>query len=284
MRPMDTRVETRLAFMKMHGLGNDFVVVDARVRAFDLTDGQIKAIAHRQKGVGFDQLAVITYGTEGSNADAHLTFYNADGSTSAACGNATRCIARHLMDESGAESLTLTTDRGTLFAREAGNGLVSVNMGHPQLAWHEVPLAHDMDTLELPIDGAPTATGMGNPHCTFFVDDVDSVDLEAFGAAHEHHPLYPERTNVQVAQVIGENHIRMRVWERGVGTTLASGSSSCATAVAASRRGLTGREVQIDLDGGTLWINWADDGVWMTGETEHVMSGQFTAAFLERHK
>ncbi|MCP4206485.1 MAG: diaminopimelate epimerase [Shimia sp.] len=284
MRPMDTRVETRLAFMKMHGLGNDFVVVDARVRAFDLTDGQIKAIAHRQKGVGFDQLAVITYGTEGSNADAHLTFYNADGSTSAACGNATRCIARHLMDESGAESLTLTTDRGTLFAGEAGNGLVSVNMGHPQLAWHEVPLAHDMDTLELPIDGAPTATGMGNPHCTFFVDDVDSVDLEAFGAAHEHHPLYPERTNVQVAQVIGENHIRMRVWERGVGTTLASGSSSCATAVAASRRGLTGREVQIDLDGGTLWINWADDGVWMTGETEHVMSGQFTAAFLERHK
>lgn len=284
MRPMDTRVETPLAFMKMHGLGNDFVVVDGRARAFDLTDGQITAIAHRQKGVGFDQLAVITHGAEGSNADAHLTFYNADGSTSAACGNATRCIARHLMDESGAESLTLTTERGTLFAREAGKGLVSVNMGHPQLAWHEVPLAREMDTLELPIEGAPTATGMGNPHCTFFVDDVGGVDLEAFGAAHEHHPLYPERTNVQVAQIIGENHIRMRVWERGVGTTLASGSSSCATAVAAARRGLTGRNVQIDLDGGTLWINWADDGVWMTGETEHVMSGQFTAEFLERHR
>lgn len=284
MRPMDTRADTPLAFMKMHGLGNDFVVVDARARAFALTENQITAIAHRQKGVGFDQLAVITHGAAGSNADAHLTFYNADGSTSAACGNATRCIARHLMDEAEAESLTLTTDRGTLFAREAGNGLVSVNMGHPQLLWNEVPLAHEMDTLELPIDGAPTATGMGNPHCTFFVDDAEAVDLAAFGAAHEHHPLYPERTNVQVAQIVGENHIRMRVWERGVGPTLASGSSSCATAVAAARRGLAGREVQIDLDGGTLWINWAEDGVWMTGETEHVMSGTFTNAFLERHK
>ncbi len=284
MRPMDTRADTPLAFMKMHGLGNDFVVVDARARAFALTENQITAIAHRQKGVGFDQLAVITHGAAGSNADVHLTFYNADGSTSAACGNATRCIARHLMDEAEAESLTLTTDRGTLFAREAGNGLVSVNMGHPQLLWNEVPLAHKMDTLELPIDGAPTATGMGNPHCTFFVDDAEAVDLAAFGAAHEHHPLYPERTNVQVAQIVGENHIRMRVWERGVGPTLASGSSSCATAVAAARRGLTGREVQIDLDGGTLWINWAEDGVWMTGETEHVMSGTFTNAFLERHK
>ncbi|MBO9476345.1 diaminopimelate epimerase [Shimia sp. R11_0] len=281
---MDTRANTPLPFMKMHGLGNDFVVVDARARAFELTESQITAIADRQKGVGFDQLAVIAPGAAGSNADAHLIFYNADGSTSAACGNATRCIARHLMDESGAASLTLTTDRGTLLAREAGAGLVSVNMGHPQLAWDEIPLSHEMDTLELPIDGGPTATGMGNPHCTFFVEDVAAVDLAAFGAAHEHHPLYPERTNVQVAQIVGKNHIRMRVWERGVGITLASGSSSCATAVAAARRGLTGRKVQIDLDGGTLWIEWAEDGVWMTGGTEHVFSGEFTTAFLERAK
>jgi diaminopimelate epimerase len=284
MRAMDTRAQTPISFMKMHGLGNDFVVVDARSCAFGLTENQITAIAHRQKGVGFDQLAVISHGAAGSNADAHLTFYNADGSTSAACGNATRCIARHLIDETGAESLTLTTDRGTLFAREAGEGLVSVNMGQPQLIWDEIPLSHEMDTLALPIDGAPTATGMGNPHCTFFVEDVDAVDLAGFGAEHEHQPLYPERTNVQIAQIVGENHIRMRVWERGVGITLASGSSSCATAVAAARRGLTGRKVQIDLDGGTLWIDWAEDGVWMTGTTEHVFTGQFTAAFLERAK
>lgn len=281
---MNMHPNTPLPFMKMHGLGNDFVVVDARVRAFDLSQSQIMAIADRHMGVGFDQLAVISEGLKNGGQDAHLTFYNADGSTSAACGNATRCIARHMMDASGQTTLTLTTDRGTLLARDAGNGLTSVNMGQPQLLWHEIPLAHDMDTLTLPIDGAPTATGMGNPHCTFFVDDVTAIDLASFGAAHEHHPLYPERTNVQIAQIVGPDHIRMRVWERGVGITLASGSSSCATAVAAARRGLSGRDVRIDLDGGTLNINWAKDGVWMTGAAEHVFSGAFTADFLARAK
>ncbi|PSL17905.1 diaminopimelate epimerase [Shimia abyssi] len=277
MPAMSTQGQTSLPFMKMHGLGNDFVVVDARAQLVELTSKQVTAIAHRHCGVGFDQLALISDGAH----DAHLTFYNADGSTSAACGNATRCIARHIMDETGADELVLTTDRGTLLARDAGNGLTSVNMGKAQFSWHEIPLAYEMDTLELPMDGAPTATGMGNPHCTFFVEDAEAVDLAAFGAALEHHPLYPERTNVQVAQIIGPDHIRMRVWERGVGITLASGSSSCATAVAAARRGLTGRKVRIDLDGGTLWIDWAEDGVWMTGPTMHVFSGVFTADFLE---
>lgn len=274
---MDTKADTSLPFMKMHGLGNDFVVVDARTSATRITPALATAIADRHKGVGFDQLAVISKG----DADAHLTFYNADGSQSAACGNATRCIARHILDETGSESLVLTTDRGTLHARDAGNGLTSVNMGHPQLDWRDIPLAREMDTLHLPIEGAPTATGMGNPHCTFFVPDVSAVDLATFGAGIEHHPLYPERTNVQIAQIIGENHIRMRVWERGVGITLASGSSSCATAVAAARRELTGRTVQIDLDGGTLQIDWRDDGVWMTGETMHVFTASLTAQFLE---
>ena len=277
MRPMIARKHTGLPFEKMHGLGNDFVVVDARALDIPLPERLVRAIADRHCGVGFDQLAVISSGKH----DAHLTFYNADGSLSAACGNATRCIARKLMDETGLTTLRLTTDRGLLMARDAGEGLTAVNMGQPQLDWDEVPLAEAMDTLELPIDGAPTATGMGNPHCTFFVDDAEAVDLETFGAAHEHHPLYPERTNVQVAQIIGPDHIRMRVWERGVGITLASGSSSCATAVAAARRGLTGRKVQIDLDGGTLWINWAEDGVWMTGPTMTVFAGEFSRDFLE---
>ena len=266
-----------LPFMKMHGLGNDFVVFDARAEAIDVTPAMAQAIGHRQFGVGFDQLAVITQGT----GDAHLTFYNSDGSLSAACGNATRCIARYLMDESGRDSLHLTTARGDLVAKDAGGGLTSVNMGHPQLSWDEVPLAREMDTLHLPIDGDPVATGMGNPHCTFFVDDAEAVDLSDLGPRAEHDPLYPERTNVQVAQIVGPDHIRMRVWERGVGVTLASGSSSCATAVAAARRGLTGRAVRIDLDGGTLHIDWRDDGVWMTGPTMHVFSGTFTADFLE---
>ncbi|RKE96888.1 diaminopimelate epimerase [Sulfitobacter guttiformis] len=265
-----------LPFMKMHGLGNDFVVIDARDGQIPLSQGLVRAIAHRQTGVGFDQLAVIGNGS----GDAHLTFYNADGSTSAACGNATRCIARHLMNETGASELHLTTDRGDLYARDSGGGLTSVNMGQPRLEWDEVPLAHRMDTLSLPIEGSPAATGMGNPHCTFFIEDVNAVDLASFGATHEHHPLFPERTNVQIAQIIGPDHIRMRVWERGVGITLASGSSSCATAVAAARRGLTGRAVRIDLDGGTLAIDWRDDGVWMTGPTMHVANGSFTADFL----
>ena len=267
-----------ISFMKMHGLGNDFVVLDLRARDVVVTPELARAIGDRHRGVGFDQLATIEAGANG--ADAHLLFFNSDGSTSAACGNATRCIARHLMDETSADALTLTTERGTLFARDQGNGITSINMGQPQLDWRDVPLARAMDTLELPIEGAPTATGMGNPHCTFFVDDADAVDLEARGAEIEHHPLYPQRTNVQFASVIGENHLRMRVWERGVGVTLASGSSSCATAVAAARRGLTARAVTIDLDGGRIEVDWRDDGVWMTGPTSHVFTGTLTRDWL----
>jgi diaminopimelate epimerase len=228
-------------------------------------------------GVGFDQLTL----NENGEGDAHLTFLNSDGSSSAACGNATRCIARFLMDEMGKDSLVLTTDRGALHARDAGDGLTSVNMGHPQLAWDEIPLAQEMDTLSLPIEGGPTATGMGNPHCTFFVGDAEAIDLPAFGPTIENHPLYPERTNVQVASLLGPDHLRMRVWERGVGITMASGSSSCATAVAAARRGLTGRAVRVDLDGGTLHIDWRQDGVWMTGATAIVFHGVLTPEWMD---
>jgi len=263
--------------MKMHGLGNDFVIVDARAHPVQITPALARGIGHRQFGVGFDQLAVI----ENGESDAHLVFYNADGSISATCGNATRCIAQFLMQESGKSELTLSTSHGTLQARDAGDGLTSVNMGHPQLDWADIPLAEEVDTLELPIEGGPVATGMGNPHCTYFVEDAEAIPLAEFGARYEHHPLYPQRTNVQVAQIIGPDHIRMRVWERGVGITLASGSSSCATAVAAARRGLTGRKVQIELDGGTIWIDWREDGVWMTGPTCHVFSGTLTPEFLE---
>jgi len=277
-RFMEQTRQTPLRFHKMHGLGNDFVVVDARAAPIAFSPRQAQGIAHRQMGVGFDQLAVIE---PSAHADAHLVFYNADGSLSAACGNATRCIARHLMDESNLTEVRLTTERGTLAARDAGGGLTSVNMGQPLLDWQDVPLATAMDTLSLPMDGAPTATGMGNPHCTFFVDDADSIALADKGPEIENHPLFPERTNVQFASLIGPNHLRMRVWERGTGITLASGSSSCATAVAAARRGLTGRMVKIDLDGGQIDIDWRDDGVWMTGPTMHVFSATFTAGFLE---
>ena len=266
-----------LPFMKMHGLGNDFVVIDQRGNNIRVSESLARALGDRHRGVGFDQLAVLDDVTD---ADIGLTFFNSDGSTAGACGNATRCVARFEMDRRGITSLTLKTERGVLQAEDAGAGLTRVNMGAPLLDWRDVPLAREMDTLALPIEGAPTATGMGNPHCTFFVDDAEAVDLSTFGPAHEHHPLFPERTNVQVAHVVGNDHLRMRVWERGVGVTLASGSSSCATAVAAVRRGLTGPQVRIDLDGGQIDIDWRDDGVWMTGPTAHVFTGTLTPEFL----
>jgi diaminopimelate epimerase len=277
MAGMHEAEHTGLPFMKMHGLGNDFVVLDARDRRITVTPALARALGDRHRGVGFDQLALMTLVGD----DLHLTFHNSDGTRSAACGNATRCIARFVMEETGATALSLTTERGRLDAKDAGDGLTSVNMGQPQLDWRVIPLAREMDTLILPIEGAPTATGMGNPHCSFFVADVDAVDMAAFGPAHEHHPLFPERTNVQVVQVIGPDHLRMRVWERGAGLTLASGSSSCAVAVAAARRGLTGRCVRIDLDGGRLHVDWRADGVWMTGPTAHVFTGTLTPAFLK---
>ncbi len=274
----DQTASIGLPFMKMHGLGNDFVVIDQRSGDAVVTSDLARALGDRHRGVGFDQLAVLT---DAEDADIALTFYNADGSTAAACGNATRCIADREMRLQERGELTLKTERGLLQARRSENGMTAVNMGHPFLDWKDIPLAEAMDTLELPIDGTPTATGMGNPHCSFFVDDADAVDLEARGAAMEHHPLFPERTNVQFASLVGPDHLRMRVWERGVGVTLASGSSSCAVAVAAARRGLTGRNVTLDLDGGRIFIDWAEDGVRMTGPTAHVFTGTLTPEFLE---
>lgn len=267
-----------LPFMKMHGLGNDFVVFDGRISPFEVTPRLARALADRQRGVGFDQLAIIEQAVD---ADASLVFFNADGSIAGACGNATRCIARHLMTESDRRSVTLRTERGLLACEDAGNGLTRVNMGQPLLDWADIPLAKETDTLRLPIFGEPVATGMGNPHCTFFVDDAESVDLMVRGAQTEYDALFPQRTNVQFCHLIGPDHLRARVWERGVGVTLASGSSSCAVVVAAARRGLVSRKAKVTLDGGDIEIDWREDGVWMTGPTAHVFDGELTSEFLE---
>ena len=274
---MDTSANG-LPFMKMHGLGNDFVVVDERVTGPRVDADLARRIGDRHRGVGFDQLAAIR---DHGEADVELLFWNADGSMAGACGNATRCIAAWEMARRGTGRLTLRTERGLLRAEQRRGNLTSVNMGPPLLDWADVPLAREVDTLHLPLDGDPVATGMGNPHCTFFVADAEAADLAAFGT-FEHDPLFPERTNVQVAHVVAPDHLRMRVWERGVGPTLASGSSSCAVAVAAARRGLTGRAVRIDLDGGTIHVDWREDGVWMTGPTAHVFDGVFRLGGLVR--
>lgn len=266
-----------LAFMKMHGAGNDFVVIDSRGRGAVVTPALARALGDRNRGVGFDQLAEIR---DAEGADFTLDFWNSDGSRAGACGNATRCVSDYMMGQLGRDSVTLVTLRGGLSARRLADGRVSVNMGQPQRDWAEVPLARAVDTDHLPLPGDPVAVGMGNPHCVFFVPDAMAVDLAAVGPALEHDPLFPQRTNVEFASVLGENHLRMRVWERGSGITLACGSGACATAVAAATRGLTGRQVRLDLDGGVLDIDWRADGVWMAGPVARVFDGVLRPEFL----
>lgn len=277
----DTMRPSGLAFMKMHGLGNDFVVIDSRGREAVTTPALARALGDRNRGVGFDQLAEIR---DAAGADFTLDFWNSDGSRAGACGNATRCVSDYVMRGAGLAAVRLVTARGELSALRRADGLVSVNMGQPQLDWAEVPLAAATDTLHLPLAGDPVAVGMGNPHCIFFVPDAQAVDLTALGPRFEHDPLFPQRTNVEFASLTAPDRLRLRVWERGAGITLACGSGSCATAVAAHLRGLTGRRVMIDADGGTLEIDWRDDGVWMTGPVAHVFDGWLTPEFLAAHR
>lgn len=273
---MDHDFPSALPFIKMHGAGNDFVVVDSRAAGRAVTPDLARAISDRHRGVGFDQLAEIL---PADGADYHLVFWNADGSQAGACGNASRCVAALMMAQTGRSTLRFTTARGAL-AAERRDGQVWINMGPPQLDWDQVPLAHPADMDRLPLDGAPSAVGMGNPHCVFFVPDAEAVALDTLGPGVEHDLLFPQRTNVEYASVTGPDRLRMRVWERGTGVTLACGSGACATAVAANRRGLTGRRVTLDLDGGTLIVDWRDDGVWMTGPVATVFSGTLDAGWL----
>ncbi|MFN4153795.1 MAG: diaminopimelate epimerase [Paracoccaceae bacterium] len=271
-----------LPFMKMHGAGNDFVVIDSRGRAGAVTTPALaRALGDRNRGVGFDQLAEIRDGAAG--ADFTLDFWNSDGSRAGACGNATRCVSDLVMRGLGQDAVTLITERGTLSAVRLPDGRVSVNMGAPQLDWQSVPVARDVDPIHLPLPGDPVAVGMGNPHCVLFVEDAEAVDLPILGPRYEHDPLFPQRTNVEFASLTGPDHLRMRVWERGTGITLACGSGACATAVAAHLRGLTGRRVVLDLDGGVLEVDWRDDGVWLTGPVAHVFDGWLTPEFLAAH-
>lgn len=274
---MDRPSSEGLPFVKMHGAGNDFVIIDSRAQGGRrVSPAQARAIGDRHRGVGFDQLAEIV---PDDAADYRLIFWNADGSQAGACGNASRCVAALMLDEAGRDALRFATPRGILAARRTG-GAVWVNMGAPQLGWDEVPLARPVDPGRLPLEGTPAAVGMGNPHCVFFVPDAKAVPLAERGPAVERDPLFPQRTNVEFASVSGPDRLRMRVWERGTGITLACGSGACAAAVAAHRRGLTGRRVTLDLDGGTLIVDWREDGVWMTGPVARVFDGVLPAEWL----
>lgn len=275
-------------FRKMHGLGNNFVVVDARLEPFRPTSVQAAAIADRRRGVGCDQLIVLEPApeSEAEPADLFMRIFNSDGSEAEACGNATRCVASLLFAE-GRDKAVIRTLGGSLPCTPAEAGEVTADLGPARLDWRDVPLARAMDTLRLDYAKGPlvepVALSLGNPHVVFFVEDVDAVDLPGLGPAIEQDPLFPRRTNVQVVQVLGPARLRQRIWERGAGLTQASGSGGCAAQVAAVRRGLTERRARVEQPGGSLAVEWRErDGhVLMTGPVATAFSGVLDGSLLD---
>jgi diaminopimelate epimerase len=273
-----------IPFIKMHGLGNDFVVLDGRDGKLTLGDKAARAIADRHTGVGCDQL-IILEPPRRRGADLFMRIHNADGGEVEACGNAARCIADLVMRDQGKDRTIIETAAGLLEAHAAGAQRVAVDMGAPRTGWREIPLARECDTLHVTLALGPLAdpacTSMGNPHATFFVANAEAVDLATLGPRLEHDPLFPERANIGIAELLSPNRLRLRVWERGVGITAACGTGACAAAVAAHRRGLAERKVEVIADGGALGIEWRSDGhVVMTGPVAVSFTGTLDPSLL----
>jgi diaminopimelate epimerase len=283
-------ITTSVPFRKMNGLGNDFVVLDARSGPLALGPREAASIADRMTGIGCDQLIALE---PSQQADVFMRIWNADGGEVGACGNAARCVAALVSAERGRPDVTIETESAILGARVNADGSVTIDMGSPRFAWDEIPLGepfHDTRRIELqlgPIDDpvlhSPSAVNVGNPHCIFFVEDADAHDLGRFGPMLEHHPLFPERANISLAQVTAPDAIKLRTWERGAGLTRACGTAACAAAVAAARRGLTGRGLRVSLPGGDLHIDWreSDGHILMTGPYALDYEGKLPAGLLE---
>ncbi|MGK2872000.1 MAG: diaminopimelate epimerase [Alphaproteobacteria bacterium] len=283
---------TATSFIKMHGLGNDFVIIDLRQQTLAVDPALIRRITDRRRGVGGDML--ITMGPpRNPRAQIFMGIYNADGSEVNACGNANRCIARLMMEETGKQQIVIETNAGLLQCWAGEGGLITVDMGAPKFEWQDIPLEERMDTrgidikigpIDSPVLAFPSAVNMGNPHCIFFVPDVAAHDPERIGPLVENHLLFPERTNVGFAQIRARNDIRLRVWERGVGVTQACGTAACAVVAAAARTGknLADRKVRVELDGGVLEIDWreADDHIYMTGPATHSFRGMLAVELV----
>lgn len=260
-----------LRFHKMHANGDDFVVVDARNSSNPVTSELARQLGDRHRGIGFNQLAVVL---DCEDADARVIFWNADGSPLDVCGSATRGVADRLMREANGTSVTLRTNRGLLTCQRTSAQTISVSMGQPLLGWSEIPLARELDSAVLPLAGEPAACSMGNPHCTYFVDDLNAVDIAAVGPLIEANPLFPLKTNVHFVKVIDRQHIRLRIWERGGGIPLGSGSCCCGAVVNGIRRGLLDDTVQVECDGGTVTVRWDGSGpVFLSGPVEASFSG-----------
>ncbi len=274
----------------MNGIGNDFVILDRRRGSFEVSAADARAIANRKTGIGFDQMIVLE---PSLRADIFMRILNADGSEVAACGNATRCVGRLMMDELGSNSARIETGAGLLLARDGGSwDQVSVDMGRPLLAASEIPLGRMVeDTRHVPLDtaslnaGLPdwfSAVNMGNPHAIFFVDNVEGHDLARIGPILEHHPIFPERANISLVRVRTRSHLIQKVWERGAGLTIACGTGACAAAVAAIRAGFAGRSLTVTLPGGDLEIEWQADGhILMTGPVALDFEGVLPASVFE---
>ena len=270
-----------LAFYKMHGLGNDFVILDRRSGKLSLSAAQIRRIADRRLGVGCDQLLSLE---PSERADVFMRVYNPDGSESGACGNGTRCVARLVMEERGGARATVETTAGVLTVTAGARGY-TVDMGVPRFGWDEIPLSEPADTLALDLAlgplRQPVAVNMGNPHAVFLVDDADGIPLAKLGPELEQHAMFPERANIGVVEVQDPRHLRVRVWERGAGLTTACGSGACAALVAAVRRGVAERAAEVAMDGGSLRVVWNEaDHVLMTGPALHSFRGRLDPEML----
>lgn len=275
--------ENAIPLFKMNGAGNKILVVDARSQTKSLS-GKMAADLGENEMLHFDQLMLIEAPVT-SGTDAHVKIYNIDGSEAEACGNGTRCVADVMLSASGGDRLSVETSPGILNVKRHEDGLLTVDMGVPKFDWQDIPLAEEFrDTRQVelqvgPIDDpvlhSPSVANMGNPHAIFWVEnDVETYGLERFGPLLENHPLFPERANISIAQVISDKEMNLKVWERGVGLTLACGSAACAAAVSSARTGRTGRKVDVHLPGGRLTVEWTDkDRVLMTGPVAYEAVG-----------
>jgi diaminopimelate epimerase len=271
-------IMSSIDFIKMHGLGNDFVIIDLRKQKLEISNRAVKSIANRRTGVGCDQLIAIEEPKKSEN-DVRLRIWNADGGEVGACGNAMRCVGHLILKETNKVEIAIETVSGIIKVNSKKEGKLSVDMGPPRIHWNEIPLATECDTLSLDItiNGLkdPVGVSMGNPHVVFFVEDICAVDLDKIGPQIENHPLFPARVNVGIAKILDNNQLRLRVWERGVGITNACGTGACAAVVAGVRRNLISRSVSVNLDGGILEIEWqsSNNRVIMTGPVSKSFQG-----------
>jgi diaminopimelate epimerase len=283
---------TNQPFVKMNGIGNEIVVVDLRAGGAKIAPEEARAAAS-PGGAPYDQLMAL-YPPRTPGTDAFIRIYNNDGSEAGACGNGMRCVASLVSQETGKDALAFETSAGLLNCWKGADGLFTVDMGRPRFAWNEIPLAEEFrDTraielqigpIDKPVLHSPSAVNMGNPHAIFWVDDVNAYDLARLGPLLENHPIFPERANITLAQIVSRDHIVIRTWERGAGLTKACGSAACAAAVAAARLKRTNRKVTVTLPGGELTIEWreSDDHVLMTGPVQFEFTGRFDASLFEK--